>query len=90
MATIQIGFIEVNLLCKTILNEFAKIYKLDISKNLDRLAEYLEKFHRTELKNSDAVVNISYMQAVADTYNFNLESSSHFAVLMQYENGLIA
>lgn len=90
MATIQIGFIEVNSLCKKILNEFAKIYKLDISKNLDRLTEYLEKFHRTELNNSDAVVNISYMQAVADTYNFNLESSSHFAVLMQYENGLIA
>jgi len=90
MATIQIGFIEVNSLCSKILKEFSKIYKIDVTNNLKRLTEYLEKFYRTELNNSDAVLNISYIQAVADTLNFNLESSVHFNVLKQYENSLLA
>lgn len=90
MATIQIGFIEVNSLCTKILEEFSKIYKVDVTNNLKRLTDYLEKFYRTELTNDDAVLNISYVQAVADTLNFNLESSAHFIVLKQYQNGLIA
>lgn len=90
MATIQIGFIEVNSLCSKILKEFSKIYKIDVTNNLKRLTEYLEKFYRTELNNYDAVLNISYIQAVADTLNFNLESSIHFNVLKQYENSLLA
>jgi hypothetical protein len=90
MATIQIGFIEVNSLCSKILKEFSKIYKIDVTNNLKRLTEYLEKFYRTELNNYDAVLNISYIQAVADTLNFNLESSVHFNVLKQYENSLLA
>ena len=69
---------------------FSKIYKFDVTNNLERLKDYLEKFYRTELNDDDAVLNISYVQAVADTLNFNLESSAHFIVLKQYQNGLIA
>lgn len=89
MKTLQAGFVEVNLICRKILEEFSKIYKINVEKNLQRLGDYLEKFYRSELNELNTSLNICYIQGVADTHNFNIESSSHYNVLKFYEQKFI-